>query len=276
MTVLRDSLLALGALAAIVTTQTASAQGADASAWSEDARSSARLIAAPAQGGVLRAGVEITLKPGWKTYWRYPGDSGVPPRFEFAGSQNVATAHVLYPAPHAFNDETGTSIGYKDTVIFPIRVTPRDPAKPVTLKLKLEYAVCEKLCIPAQGAATLDLANPGAANDAALAAAEARVPKPVPAAELGLVARRVNGGPKPLVALDFAATADNAEVFVEGPGRDWALPIPVPAAGAPAGRRHFGFMLDGLPPGVDPKGDFDLTFTIVSPGRAVETTTRLD
>ena len=68
----------------------------------------------------LRAGIEIKMQPGWKTYWRYPGDSGVPPAFDFSGSENLKTATVLYPAPHLFTDETGQSLGYKDAVIFPL------------------------------------------------------------------------------------------------------------------------------------------------------------
>ena len=62
----------------------------------------------------MRGGIEIKLQPGWKTYWRYPGDSGVPPRFDFSGSDNLGRAKVLYPAPHLFTDETGNSLGYKD------------------------------------------------------------------------------------------------------------------------------------------------------------------
>ena len=65
-------------------------------------------------------------------------------------------------------------------------------------------------------------------------------------------------------------------VFVEGPTPEWALPIPKPAPGAPEGHRQFGFELDGLPPGVDPKGQFDLTFTVVESGRAIEVVTHLD
>src|SRR5690606_26904347 len=114
------------------------------------------------------------------------------------------------------------------------------------------------------------------ANDA-LAAADARVPNRVSPAAIGLSARRVTGNPKPLVYLDIAVADDGpVEVFVEGPGRDWALPIPKPAQGAPKGRRHFGFEFDGLPPGVDPMGHYDLTFTVVTPARAFETTSRLD
>ena len=65
-------------------------------------------------------------------------------------------------------------------------------------------------------------------------------------------------------------------MFVEGPTPEWALPIPKPAPGAPAGHQQFGFELDGLPPGVDPKGHFELTFTIVEGGRPIEVKTHLD
>jgi DsbC/DsbD-like thiol-disulfide interchange protein len=277
MTILRDSLRfalfgAIGATA-IMTTH---ACAADASAWSDDIRSSVRLIAGGMQGDTLRAGVEIKLQPGWKTYWRYPGDSGVPPAFSFAGSENLASAELLFPAPVSLTDESGTSIGYKGDTIFPVRVTPRDPTKPVKLKAQIDYAVCEKLCVPAKGSAELSIGRTAAANDA-LAAAEARVPKGVAPKEIGLTAKRVSGKAKPLVHLDFAVPdGQPVEVFVEGPGKEWALPIPKPAQGAPKGRRHFSFEFDGLPPGADPMGKYDLTFTIVTPDRAFETTTRLD
>jgi DsbC/DsbD-like thiol-disulfide interchange protein len=254
------------------------ARAADASAWADDSRSAIRLVAGSNKAGdqKLRAGIEIKLQPGWKTYWRYPGDSGVPPRFDFSGSDNLARAKVLYPAPHLFTDESGNSLGYKDAVIFPLQVTARQPGKPVRLRVKLDYAVCEKLCIPAEGRAELTLDAGDSANDAALAAAEAMVPKPVEAAEAGLSARRVTNAAKPLVDVDLPASGKPTALFVEGPSAEWALPIPVPAQGAPAGRLHFGFELDGLPPGVDPKGPFELTFTVVEGGHAIEVKTHLD
>jgi DsbC/DsbD-like thiol-disulfide interchange protein len=250
----------------------------DASPWNEDSRSAIRLIAGDnAAGATLRAGVEIKLQPGWKTYWRYPGDSGVPPRFDFSGSENLKSAKVLYPAPHLFNDEAGNSLGYKDGVIFPLQVTPKQAGKPVKLQLKADYAVCEKLCVPAQGSAELALTAGGSAQDATLRDAEARVPQRVTAAQAGLTARRVNNAAKPLVMVDLKAPAGApVEIFVEGPTPEWALPIPKPAPGAPEGHRQFGFELDGLPPGVDPKGQFDLTFTVIESGRAIEVATHLD
>jgi DsbC/DsbD-like thiol-disulfide interchange protein len=166
------------------------ANAADASPWADDQETAARLIA----GNQLRAGVEIKLAPGWHTYWRYPGDSGVPPRFDFSGSTNLASADVRYPAPHLLTDETGNTLGYVNNVIFPVRVTARDPAKPVVLRVKLDYAVCEKLCVPAEAKLELALDGGSSGNDGRLTAALARVPKPVAADTLGLSVRGVEGG----------------------------------------------------------------------------------
>ena len=258
----------------------APAHAADASPWVEDNYSGLRLIAGANPSGAesLRAGIEIKMQPGWHTYWRYPGDSGVPPRFSFAGSDNLASAKVLFPAPRAFTDETGTIIGYTGNVVLPVRVVPRQKDKPVTLRAKIDYAVCEKLCVPVEAKVELTLAATSGADDDALKAAEARVPQPVSAAAAGLSARRANDDKrKPLVFVDLAAaTGEPVELFVEGPTAEWALPIPKPAQGAPPGHQHFGFELDGLPPGVDPKAPFELTFTIVKGDRATEVKTHLD
>jgi len=277
MNALTNSLRASLVLAGLATPFAADARAADASAWSADLKSQSRLIAGANNAGdtALRAGIELDLQPGWHTYWRYPGDSGVPPRFDFSGSDNLKTVKVLYPAPHLFTDETGSSIGYTGDVIFPVRVIARDPGKPVTLKLNIDYAVCEKMCVPAEGKAELTLAPGASAQDADLRRAEAQVPKEITAAEIGLTARRINDARKPLVAVDLKA-GKPVVMFVEGPTPEWALPIPKPAQDAPPGHRQFGFKLDGLPPGVSPKGQFELTFTIVEGGSAYEVKTHLD
>src|ERR1043166_10231824 len=149
-----------GCALALRPTISAPARAPDASPWDGNPRSAVRLIAAgPAKTapGALRAGIEIKLGPGWKTYWRYAGDSGVPPRFGFDRSDNVADVTVSFPAPHGFNDESGESIGYKTGVILPLHVVPRDPAKPVLLRLDLDYAICSNICIPVIAKAELPL-----------------------------------------------------------------------------------------------------------------------
>jgi DsbC/DsbD-like thiol-disulfide interchange protein len=272
---------ALGAL--LATTGPLAARAADASPWAADTYSQVRLIAGTNTAGqsVLRAGIEIKLAPGWKTYWRYPGDSGVPPRFNFSGSSNVKAVHVLWPAPERMEDGAGQSIGYHGRVIMPLRVEPKNRAQPVNLHLTLSYAVCDKLCVPAEGSADLGLARAPSGEDAALAAAEAKVPRPAKLGDGVAVAVRAvrletTGGDKPRVVVDVAAPAGvPVDLFAEGPTPQWALPLPEPK-GAPApGLKRFSFELDGLPAGASPKGA-ELTLTLTAGTQAIEVKTRLD
>ena len=84
------------------------------------------------------AGIELTLADGWKTYWRMPGDAGVPPAFDWSGSTNVASVKVLYPAPHRMHEAGAETVGYKTSVVFPVEVVPKDPAQPIDLALVME------------------------------------------------------------------------------------------------------------------------------------------
>lgn len=273
------SSLAAGALALLLAALPAPAYAADASPWVTDLHSAFRLIAGSAKtdAAALRAGIELKVAPGWHTYWRYPGDSGVPPRFDFSGSSNLAGAQVRFPAPQLIVDETGNTLGYKGGVIFPVDVVPKDAHAPVTLRLKIEYAVCEKQCVPVDATGEISLTRGNSSEDAALAAAEARVPRPVAAATLALSVRRVNDAAKPLVAVDLKSPSGKpVQVFAEGPTPEWALPIPKPEQSAPDGRQHFTFELDGLPPGISAKNPVELTFTVVDGERAYEVKTRLD
>ena len=83
------------------------ARAEDASPWQRDAHSAVRLLAGSRSGPVLLGGIAFELQPGWKTYWRTPGDSGVPPRFDFSKSENIEAVTVLWPAPTKFDDGAG-------------------------------------------------------------------------------------------------------------------------------------------------------------------------
>ncbi len=272
------------AAAFLLSVFTVPANAADASPWNHDARSAVRLIGAGAQqeGGspVFRAGAEIKLQPGWKTYWRYPGDAGVPPMFDFAGSDNVKSATVLWPAPVRFEDGGGISIGYKGSVIFPLRVVPQDASKPVRLRLNLDYAVCESLCVPAKGKAELSLSGKAGKHETDIREAEARVPRRQSAGDAGpLAIRKVwrdNASGKPQVFVEVVApAASNVDLFAEGPTAEWALPLPAAVQGGAPGTRRFAFELDGLPSGAKPEGAaVRLTATTVD--QAVEAVFRLD
>jgi DsbC/DsbD-like thiol-disulfide interchange protein len=253
----------------------------DVSPWDGDARSATRLIAGGSvPGAPLRAGLEIRLKPGWHTYWRYPGDAGVPPRFDFAGSQNVKAVEVLWPAPRRLPEAGLDTIGYDRDVILPLRVTPQDPAKPVTLQVKLDYAICEKLCVPAQTKSGLALAEGQTAQEGRLASAEARVPKKVVLGARGNLAvrsvQRQEGGDRPRVLIDVAVGGGGSvDLFAEGPTEQWALPLPVAIDGAGSGLQRFMLELDGAPPGAKYEGSL-VRLTVVTASEAIEVPIHLD
>jgi len=253
-------------------------QAADASAWDGTQRSAVRLIAGGrAEGGVsLRAGIEMRLAPGWKTYWRYPGDSGIPPRFDFSKSRNVKSVTVRWEAPQRLADEGGTSIGYKHDLIFPLDVVAEDRGKPITLSLAIDYGVCEKFCVPVDAKAELMLDGKATAQDARIAASDARVPKPGTLGQDGALSIRAVKREGSRIAVDVAYPAgQSVDLFAEGPTAAWALPVPSPIAGAPDGQQRFTFELDGFPRDTKPDGAA-LLLTAVAGDRAIEVPYRLD
>jgi DsbC/DsbD-like thiol-disulfide interchange protein len=275
--------IAAASAMAIVAGVSSAAAANDASGWDGDARSAVRLIAAstslPATEPI-RAGLEIRLRPGWHTYWRYPGDAGVPPRFDFGRSQNVKSVTVLWPAPRRIAEQGLNVIGYTESVILPLVVVPENGAIPAVLHVNLEYAVCEKLCVPAEGSAQLLLAGGPSTQNIALTAAEARVPKRRPLGEGTMLAiaavRREAGSSRQRVSVEVVAPSwVSVDLFAEGPNPDWALPVPMPAGATAPGTQRFTFDLDGAPAGSTYE-DAVLTLTAVAGDHAIEVVTRLD
>ncbi|MDA9447658.1 MULTISPECIES: protein-disulfide reductase DsbD domain-containing protein [Bradyrhizobium] len=254
------------------------ARADDASPWQRDGHSAVRLLAGSRSGAVLLGGIAIQLQQGWKTYWRSPGDSGVPPRFDFSKSDNVEAVTVMWPAPLKFNDGAGGhSIGYHNQIVLPLRIVAKAADKPVTLRADINYAVCEKLCIPVEASAELGFNSVASTEDANLRAALDTVPKP---ANIGdpnpLTIRDVKRDGATKVTVDVVTPdARDVNLFVEGPTPDWALPIPAPVEQSPPGVKRFSFELDGLPPGAKPEGAA-LKFTLVGPDKAYEFNTNLE
>lgn len=142
--------------------------------------SSVRLEAGWAEPDGRRiAGLRMDLAPGWKTYWRRPGTAGLPPRFDWAGSRNVADLRIVWPTPDLFQSYGMLTIGYHDRMVLPLAITAEDPARPIRLRLALSYGVCSDICVPAEAELALDI-GPGARPDgeaeirAALSAAPER------------------------------------------------------------------------------------------------------
>lgn len=94
------------------------------------------------------AGLSIRLAPGWKTYWRAPGDGGIPPQFNWSGSQNLSDVKVHYPVPEVMDQNGIRSIGYYRDVVFPLTVTAQDRSRPVELTGEIEIGVCQEICVP--------------------------------------------------------------------------------------------------------------------------------
>ncbi len=197
----------------------------------------------------------------------------------FPRSTNVKSVTVAWPTPHRFSDGTGYSIGYRGGVIFPLRIVPQNASQPVTLRLDLQYAICEKVCIPVDAKIELCARRGASSQDAALAAAEAMVPTSSAAQRRQGICDRIRhtrSQRQARVIVDMTAPEHvKIDLFAEGPSPDWALPLPVAAPGAPAGQRRFTFELDGLPPGAKADGAV-LTLTAVGESGAIEVKAALD
>ncbi|MFD2172701.1 protein-disulfide reductase DsbD domain-containing protein [Rhodobacter lacus] len=129
-----------------------------------------------APDGTRVAAVQLRLAPGWKTYWRVPGEAGVPPILRFEGSENLAGVSLVWPAPDVFEQNGIRTVGYHDGLVLPLRVTPKDAAAPVTLRADLDFGICHEICVPVHLDLSARLEGPGA-PDPVIAAAMATAPR---------------------------------------------------------------------------------------------------
>lgn len=172
-------------------------------------------------------GVEVALQPGWKTYWRSPGDAGgVPPSFDWTGSRNLARATVLYPAPKRMKDRTGTTFGYDRDVVFPVVIEPERAGEPVDLALLFSFGICREICVPTEAALSLSVPADAGAPPAQLAAEIARVPRPAAGDAAGpriasVMSQLDTEAPKVTIVAIFPGGAEGADLFVEEPGGEY-------------------------------------------------------
>lgn len=167
--------------------------------------------------GAYRAAIVVDLAPDTTTYWRNPGEAGSPPSFDFSASANLAGFDVAMPAPKRIVEAGLDVFGWHDRVAFAVTLTPKDEGKPVTADLKMDYAACEKICVPMHAEARLELAPAGGAGaDTTLVnAARAALPKPV-APEAAATLAPVAGAAKPTWTV--TPKADGAlDLFAETP-----------------------------------------------------------
>ena len=256
-----------------------------ASPWTKQKFAQARLIAGgsipDAPPGTIAAGIEIELADGWKTYWRNPGSSGVPPLFDWSDTSNLASAEVRYPAPTRYADRGGDTIGYKRHLIFPIIVRPVDPQRETALDVSVEFGVCKDICIPMQAHLALTI-PPQSGKDLVsgdLAHALDSVPRPLDAhrpsdPRLGKTTVSLDAD-KPVIRLEatFPGGAENADIFIEAPDGLW---IPMTRRdGQPAGETA-RFIVDMTEADIAELKGKTARVTLVSPRGQSEATLRLE
>lgn len=131
--------------------------------------------------GSHMSALHVQLAGGWKTYWRAPGEAGVPPQFDWAGSDNVASVAVHWPRPQVFETNGMRTVGYRHEMILPLEITPADPTRPVRLSASVEMGICNHICVPVLLDLAAEITGPGAPDPIIAAALKAR-PEPHPGA----------------------------------------------------------------------------------------------
>lgn len=115
-------------------------------------------------GGTHLAALRIRLAPGWKTYWRAPGDAGIPPQFDWSGSHNLRGVAFHWPTPGVFESNGMRTLGYADELILPIELTPRIKGQDIVLRAGVALGVCQDVCMPMNVRVAADLTPQGQAD----------------------------------------------------------------------------------------------------------------
>jgi DsbC/DsbD-like thiol-disulfide interchange protein len=236
--------------------------------WAPAEQSQLRLLVGEAADGSISGGIEVRLEPGWYTYWRNPGDAGVPPVFDFSGSENVADVEVLYPTPERHDDGVGVSLIYRDEVVFPLTVIPTDPGRGISLRVAASIGVCRDICIPTSADAAVTLARPAEPDplaDALVDRYRPRVPKPAEPGRFDV--ERVTVDADALLIDVRAPESGYLDLFSEPPP-GWYLGQPAFVSRSD-GVSRYRLALDGKPKDAPIEGQ-RFRFVAVSGGEAIE------
>ena len=137
------------------------------------------------------AALRLELAPGWKTYWRAPGEAGIPPRIDWSGSRNVEAVEIIWPTPELTMTSGYRTIGYTNDLVLPVRLTPKRPGAAMVLAADLEIGICREVCVPVEAKARRDIPPGAGRRDPRIAAALAMRPYTAAEAGVGRVTCRV-------------------------------------------------------------------------------------
>ena len=219
--------------------------------------------------GSRMAGISLTLAPGWKTYWRAPGEAGIPPLFDWSGSTNLAAVDLHWPSPQVIALNGMDSIGYLDGVTLPIRVVPVDPSLPVHLALKMDLGICHDICMPAALDLSVDLTGEGA-PDAAIASALRAGPITGEAAGLSALSCRVEpiaDGLRLTASLNLPPQGGREKVVFESGADIWVSESRTDRVGGVLTASADLVPPNGQPFALDRSG---VTVTVLAQGHSVE------
>ena len=216
-------------VAAVFLLSASSPAQAASSEWISHDGGRLRVVAgAPDEDGTIRAILDVELEPGWKTYWRDPGQSGLPPALDIGGSDNLASARLLFPPPERVDDGYAVWSGYTRSVRLPLVLQQDETGQASALSGDLMIGVCEKVCIPVQASLTLDLDRPPAPVETALIDQAFETLPQEPDATMGIeVASLTDDGASLTVEarLPSPASASDAELFIAAPD-GWRIGVP--------------------------------------------------
>jgi DsbC/DsbD-like thiol-disulfide interchange protein len=260
---------ALSASAALVALLAGTPVHAASSDWFEIEGARIRLVTTgrPDAEGRLRGILDIELKPGWKTYWRDPGDAGVPPTLDASANPNIVGAEFDFPAPQRHDEGDFKWAGYDYPLGLPVTFTLKDPAGPAAIDAAVFLGVCETICVPVQTKLALDpVSDPDNPDDAsAVSAAFAAIP-PAATPEFGVKLAEKAGDRKAVLQATFPGNPESAELFIAG---EDGYVFATPAKEERDGKTFFS--LEVTRPDETPKG-VGLHYTLVTDAGAVSGT----
>lgn len=156
-------LLSIAASLMVASSIMPTAARAETTDWATNEGGRMRIVAlAPDARGTVRGALQIEPKAGWITYWREPGDAGIPPHITFPETSGVSLKKMSYPVPRRFDNGDVRDIGYDMPVSFPFELSVKDPSQPSAIKASAFIGICRNICIPFQAEFNLGLkANEG-------------------------------------------------------------------------------------------------------------------